>query len=55
MTENTRLEIALKYSKIILIPNIILCCYLIVSFCLNINIFVDVICLLSMCTWKIDK
>ena len=55
MTENTRLEIALKYSKIILIPNIILCCYLIVSFYLNINIFVDVICLLSMCTWKIDK
>ena len=55
MTENTRLEIALKYSKIISIPNIILCCYLIVSFCLNINIFVDVICLLSMCTWKIDK
>lgn len=30
MTENTRLEIALKYSKIILIPNIILCCYLFV-------------------------
>lgn len=58
MTENTRLEIALKYSKIISIPNIILCCYLIVSFCLNINIFVDVICflicLLTMCTWKID-
>lgn len=25
MTENTRLEIALKYSKIISIPNIILC------------------------------
>lgn len=30
MTENTRLEIALKYSKIISIPNIILCCYLFV-------------------------